>query len=371
MRGIVEIGRAGVLFLLSTEVEAFVSRSSRATTTTTTTNIVPKHQRQHHQRLTYSNSKLINSDSNRNSKLLFAQWNDDDEDDSDTANKDVKISPSYEEAGKTIGTEDDKATLDDVGDFDASPGYVASDVGRYRDAIKKRADKLGIDKLTLAEKEAFENQARAKALNAKENPEGSMGGVPKSASASPGDISQMLDLTQISMDQPKTGPEDGMPAFMYDPAKDMTEEEMIEADPTGQLPIWEQFTLTLGKAKYPPPSELVVEVIILVVTITVTATVIYSWDNLMRECAFYFSMVPRPEETLQNMEGMVLPDDPGPLVGADMLKQLQEGAKQTLNSVQDGTLLEQLQQQSGTAPSVPSPPPVDLGPGPGNVPQDL
>jgi len=371
MRGVVEVGRVGVLLLLSTEVEGFVSRSSRTTTTTTTTNIVPQYQRQHHQRLIYSNSKSSNSNS-KNGNILFAQWNDDDEDESDTANKDVKISPSYEEAGKTIGTEDDKATLDDVGDFDASPGYVASDVGRYRDAIKKRADKLGIDKLTLAEKEAFENQARAKALNAKENPEGSMGGVPKSASASPGDISQMLDLTQISMDQPKTGPEDGMPAFMYDPAKDMTEEEMIEADPTGQLPIWEQFTLTLGKAKYPPPSDLVVEVIILVVTITVTATVIYSWDNLMRECAFYFSMVPRPEETLQNMEGMVLPDDPGPLVGADMLKQLQEGAKQTLNSVQDGTLLEQLQQQSGTAPSsVPPPSALDLGPGPGNVPQDL
>jgi len=361
MRGIVEVG-GGVLLLLSlqyllsveVEVEAFVSRSSRATTTTTT--LIP-------------NTKSIFINSNSNNKLLFAQWNDDDEEENsdNNNNDDVKSSPSYEEAGKAIGVEDDKATMDDVGDFDASPGYEASDIGRYRDAIKKRADKLGIDKLTLAEKEAFESTARAKALNAKENPEGIAGAaVGKSASASPGDISEMLDLTQISMDKPNTGPEDGMPAFMYDPAKDMTEEEMIEADPTGLLPIWEQFTLTLGKAKYPPPSDVVVEVIILVITITVTATVIYTWDGWMRECAFIFNMVPRPEETLQNMDGMVLPDDPGPLVGADMLKQLQEGAKQTLNAVQDGSLIDQLQQQSSPPPSV-----GGGGIGPGNIPQDL
>jgi len=361
MKGVAVVG-GGVLilslqYLLSVEVEAFVS--PRSSPTTTTHIGVQKQQRRQHERL-ISNSKSSSS----NSKLFLSQWNEDEEDSSD--DDDVKISPSYEEAGKTIGVEDDKASMDDMGDFDASPGYEASNIDRYRDAIKKRADSLGIDKLTLAEKEAFEQKARANAMNAKENPEGIAGAaVGKSASASPGDISQMLDLTQISMDKPRE-PEDGMPAFMYDPAKDMTDEEMIEADPTGQLSIFEQFTLTLGKAKYPPPNELVVEVIILVITITVTATVIYTWDNWMRELAFYFSMVPRPEVTLQNMDGMVLPDDPGPLVGADMLKQLQEGAKQTFNSVQDGSLIDQLSQQQSSTPI-----PGGGGDVAGNVPQDL
>lgn len=166
-------------------------------------------------------------------------------------------------------------------------------------------------------------------------------------------LSQMLDLSQISTDEPR-GPDENLPAMMYDPAKDMTDEEMVEADPTGQLPVFEQFMRVMKMAKFPEPSSVVVEVIILVVTIVVTATVISTWDNVMREGAFYFHMVPRPEETLAGMDDMVLPDTPAPLSGADMLKTLQEGLKQTKAAVQDGTLIDQLQQASGVTGDVPT-----------------
>jgi uncharacterized protein YcgL (UPF0745 family) len=226
-----------------------------------------------------------------------------------------------------------------------SKQYKASDIERYRDAIKKRADSLGIEKRSPEEIKEMEERALASANAAREGSVSGAGGNEK--------LSQMLDLSQISQDEPR-GPDENLPAMMYDPAKDMTDEEMIEADPTGQLPIFEQFMKVIKMAKFPEPSSVVFEVIILVVTIVVTATVISSWDNVMRECAFYFHMVPRPEETLAGMDDMVLPDTPAPLSGADMLRTLQEGLKVTRTAVQDGTLIDQLQQASGVTGDVPT-----------------
>ncbi|MGK3754338.1 MAG: hypothetical protein ACI8RD_006647, partial [Bacillariaceae sp.] len=139
--------------------------------------------------------------------------------------------------------------------------YKASDIDRYRDAIKKRADSLGIEKRSPEEIKELEEKALASANAAREG----------SASAGAGGnekLSQMLDLSQISTDEPR-GPDENLPAMMYDPAKDMTDEEMVEADPTGQLPVFEQFMRVMKMAKFPEPSSVVVEVIILVVTIVV------------------------------------------------------------------------------------------------------
>ena len=41
--------------------------------------------------------------------------------------------------------------------------------------------------------------------------------------------SQMLDLSQITDEAPR-GPDENLPAMLYNPADDMTQEEMEEAD---------------------------------------------------------------------------------------------------------------------------------------------
>jgi hypothetical protein len=168
--------------------------------------------------------------------------------------------------------------------------------------------------------------------------------TPAAESSSPDQLSQMLDLSQISSDAPR-GPDENLPAMMYDPAKDMTTEEMEEADPTGLLPWPEQISWVLAKSKFPTAGSALTETIILVVTVTVTAVVITQWDEWMREIAFIFNMVPRPEEVASSMEGMIMPDDPvlgmgGGKSGADMLKMLQEGTQETMKAVKDGTIID-------------------------------
>jgi len=268
---------------------------------------------------------------------LFSQWDEDDEEEESAA---VRTSASFEEAGKAIGDEDDQAAMDDMGEFDASGTYNANDIDRYREAIRKRTEALGMEKKTPEEIAAQEAMAK-EALGTQGD---SM--APAKSADTPDNLSQMLDLSQITSDAPR-GPDENLPAMMYDPAKDMTDDEMKEADPTGLLPWNEQIAWVLSKSKFPSALSAITETIILVVTVTVTAVVITQWDELMRQVAFDQNMVPRPEEVASSMEGMIMPDDPvlgmgGGKSGADMLKMLQEGGKQAIEAVKDGTIIDQL-----------------------------
>lgn len=117
MRGVV----AGVLFLVvSLSAEAFVSRSSLSPA------LIQQTQQQ-------QRSITIKSS---NSKLFSSQWDEDDssaDKDTDDAaangavvkdgDQPVNTSPTWEAAGKAISDEDDKESMDEMGDdFDASPG---------------------------------------------------------------------------------------------------------------------------------------------------------------------------------------------------------------------------------------------------------
>lgn len=269
-----------------------------------------------------------------------------------------RISPSYEEAGKSMEKEDDDAEMASSGGNDGfdMTDYKAANVGKYADAIKKRADSLGIEGLTLEEKQAIEQEAMQRAIASREQGvsgtaelEGGDGGAGMAAAPGGGgdgtQLSQMLDLSQITNEKP-TGPNEDLPAFMYDPADDMTEEEIIEADPKGQLPWYEQGWDVIKNLKTPPFSQAIVDLLILVVTIVFTAGTIYTWDNFMREGAFHYELVPRPEDTMKALSDgdIVLPPERGPLTGADMLNQLKESTKALTDAVQDGSLLDQLQQ---------------------------
>jgi len=257
---------------------------------------------------------------------LFSQWDEEDKEESNA----VRTTPSFEEAGKRIGEEDDQAAMDEMGEFDASGTYNANDVDRYREAIRKRTEALGMEKKT-PEEIAAEEAAALEAVGRQGDRLGSM-----TEQQSP---SQMLDLSQITSDAPR-GPDENLPAMMYDPSKDMTQEEMEEADPTGMLPWPEQIAWVFSKSKFPSVVSALTETLILVATVLITGLVITQWDEWMRQIAFNFNMVPRPEDVASSMEGMILPGDSVLGMGekTDLLQMLQDGTKETIKAAQDGTL---------------------------------
>lgn len=244
------------------------------------------------------------------SSQLFSQW--DEEEEEDVA---ISTTPSFEDADKALGDEEDQAALDERGDdYDASANYNANDIDRYREAIKKRTEALGMEKKTpeeIADEEAMAAAAR---------------------DDSPDDLSQMLDLSQITTDAPR-GPDENLPAMMYDPSKDMTEEEMAEADPIGLKPWNEQVAWVFSKSEYPGFFSAFTETVILVVTVTVTALVITQWDDFMRDVAVNYQGIPKPKDVASGSDGIIEQ-------GEDMLKFLQEGTKATVDAIKDGSIVD-------------------------------
>lgn len=232
-----------------------------------------------------------------------------------------------------------------MGDFDATSTYNVDDIGKYRDAIKKRAESIGLEKRSAEEIAADQALAMQKAI---EKGEGLVGAAARKNPDSLSDMLdesqvQQLDLTKISSDAPR-GPDEDVPAMLYDPTKDMTQEEMEEADPTGFKPWNEQVAWVLDKAEFPTPLSVLGETIVTVVTVVVTAVIFTQWDELCRQTAFNFKFVPRPEDVQKALEGMLLPGDTilgmgaNSMSGQEMLEMLQNGAKETVKAVQDGSI---------------------------------
>jgi hypothetical protein len=158
-----------------------------------------------------------------------------------------------------------------------------------REAIRQRTEMLGIEKSKVSQEmiQQAQEQAKAQIANGK-------GG-------------QMLDLSQISNTAPR-GEDDETPAMLYDPAAEMSDEEMIEADPDGQLSIPEQIKLEMREATWPTPVAAVKEVGLLVVIVLITAGLIIYWDDFLRNFYTNLGFIPKPEDILSGGENMVLPD---------------------------------------------------------------
>ena len=58
-------------------------------------------------------------EASKSTRLFSSQW--DEEENDDESGGATKTSPTYEEAGRAIGEEDDQEKMDDLGDFDESP----------------------------------------------------------------------------------------------------------------------------------------------------------------------------------------------------------------------------------------------------------
>lgn len=214
--------------------------------------------------------------------LFSSQWDDEDDDIA------TQKPSSFEDAGVGLQEEDDQKRMGDMGDYDANPSYNSADIERFRRVIKERADALGIEESKMSQAAIQAAQERAKA------------GIVNLGSG------QMLDLTQITQTAPREK-DDDLPGFLYDPEDEMTEEEMKEADPDGQLSIPEWLAKEMAATSWPTPLAALKEVIVLVATIALTAGMIIGWDNVLRNAYTEAGFIPRPEDIVQGTENLVLP----------------------------------------------------------------
>jgi hypothetical protein len=152
---------------------------------------------------------------------------------------------------------------------------------------------LGIEKSKVSAEAIAQAEARARAGVA------SRGGG--------GSDPYAIDLSQISSVGPSTL-QDDRPTMFYEPEQEMSKEDMIEADPTSQLPIIEQAMTELSGATWPTLGAALKEVLLLTFAIFVTGGSIISWDNFLRDTYTKIGLIPSDEAIMQGAENIVLPE---------------------------------------------------------------
>lgn len=117
-----------------------------------------------------------------------------------------------------------------------------------------------------------------------------------------------LDLTQISGEAPRGEEGENVPAMFFEPEAEMTEEEMIEADPDGQLNFIDQTMKEIKASTWPTPGAVIKEVFILLLVGALSTVILVNWDNFLRDFYTNMGMIPKSEEIMKGTENMVLPD---------------------------------------------------------------
>jgi len=217
------------------------------------------------------------------STRVFSQWDEEDED----VAADRK---TFDDAGVAMSDEDEQKKVSGMGDYDSNPDYNPDDISRVRDAIRQRTESLGIERSTVSVDAIQAAQERAK--SAVEN--GQSG-------------ASQLDLSQISEQAPRGDAED-VPAMFFEPEAEMTPEEMVEADPDGQMNYLEQVMNEVKAATWPTPAAALKEVFVLIIVATSTCFGIIAWDNLLRDTYTNLGFIPRSEDIMKGSENLVLPD---------------------------------------------------------------
>eukprot|EP00339_Tiarina_fusa_P002805 CAMPEP_0116998254 /NCGR_PEP_ID=MMETSP0472-20121206/1392_1 /TAXON_ID=693140 ORGANISM="Tiarina fusus, Strain LIS" /NCGR_SAMPLE_ID=MMETSP0472 /ASSEMBLY_ACC=CAM_ASM_000603 /LENGTH=287 /DNA_ID=CAMNT_0004697355 /DNA_START=78 /DNA_END=941 /DNA_ORIENTATION=- len=255
-----------------------------------------------------SHNKLTTSQSRR--VVIFSQWEDEDEE--------VAVQQtSFDQAGAELTDEDDKKRMDDMGDFDSNPAYQSADIDRVRAAIKERTAALGLEKSKVTSEMIQAAQERA-----------------KESIANGGAAGDILDLSQISDTAPRG--QDEVPAMFYDPEAEMSEAEMVEADPVGQMSILDQVSKELSESTFPTPFAALKEVFLLIFIILFTAFVITQWDSFLRDVYTGFGFIPTQEEIMQGAENLALPEGWTNGMSEDDFMNFQDEVGSTVSSVTSG-----------------------------------
>lgn len=187
-----------------------------------------------------------------------------------------------------------------------------------RDAVRARTNALGIEQASQDGIKMLEERAKQRAANAASgrddflNLESSGGGGAGAAPSGGGDDIGMdqteLDLTRISMSLPRSKQDEDTPSMFYEPETEMTEEEMLEADPDGQKPIPDQVMKELSGSKFPTAFAAAREIVLLFAIGAISILVIVQFDNFLRTFYTDLGMIPRPEDIMSGSEDMILPD---------------------------------------------------------------
>ncbi|KAL3934875.1 MAG: hypothetical protein SGBAC_009501 [Bacillariaceae sp.] len=217
------------------------------------------------------------------STRVFSQWDDEDD-------EIVSKTTSFDNADVAMKDADDQKRVNEMGD-DSNDEYDDADIARVREAIKARTQSLGIEQSKVSVDAIQAAQERAKSA------------VENGASG----FSQ-LDLSQITEDGPRGEQDENVPAMFFDPEAEMTKEEMIEADPDGQLSFFEQFQKEVSEATWPTPGAALKEVAVLLITGALSTVIIINWDNFLRDFYTNVGMIPKEEEIMKGSEDIVLPE---------------------------------------------------------------
>jgi hypothetical protein len=154
-----------------------------------------------------------------------------------------------------------------------------------RAAIKARTEDLGIEKSKVSADYIASKQAKAQQA-------GSAAAAGEDSNSFAG-----LDLSQISgRAAPTSKWNEDMPAMLYDPTDELTQEEREEVDPMMKASILEQGMNEFNNAKWPGLGSAIREVGLMVAVIAFTAVVIIGWDKLLKNLYTDIGFVPSPED---------------------------------------------------------------------------
>jgi hypothetical protein len=158
---------------------------------------------------------------------------------------------------------------------------------------------LGIEKSKISA-EAIK-AAQERALEAVANRGAGVGG--------PDQFSQLLDLSQISDAMPRGPNDEEVPSMFFEPELQMTEEEMLEADPVGQMSWTEQFKDAVEMSEFPTPGGALKELVILLLAGGLSCALIVGSDYYLRQFYTNVGFIPNPEEVvMRDTENVALPE---------------------------------------------------------------
>ena len=165
--------------------------------------------------------------------------------------------------------------------------YKAESIDRVRDAIKQRTDALGIEKSKVSAEaiKAAEERARARIAD---------GGF------------QALDLSQITTQASSSSQDEN--SIFFEPEEEMSEEEIKEGDPVGQLSIQEQVKAELSAAIWPTFGAAMKKAGIILIIGAVTCFFVVEWNDLVRDLFMNVGLIPRPEDFTFDSEKILLPE---------------------------------------------------------------
>jgi hypothetical protein len=177
--------------------------------------------------------------------------------------------------------------------------YTTSDRDRIRAAVRARTQALGLEKSKISAEAIKAAQERAQQAVANRG----------SAVGGPGQFSQLLDLTQISDTEPRGPNGEEIPSMFFEPELQMTEEEMKEADPVGQLSWPEQVRDVMKMSEFPTPGGAFKELLVLLLAAGVSGAVIVGSDYVLRQFYTGLGFIPNPEEVImRDTENIALPE---------------------------------------------------------------